>query len=186
MDSNLFIQIAYLVASVLFIIDIKMLGKTATARKGNQLSAAAMLIAIVATLLDFRVLSFTEIFIAILIGSAIGAYFAQKVAMTKMPEMVALFNGVGGGASVFVAISEYYRVFDINHEVLDTTTGVTLVLSVIIGSVTFTGSYIAFAKLNGSIKGQAITFKGQHALNAVLFALLLIASAMMVNDPQDR
>lgn len=186
MDSSLFIQIAYLIASVLFIIGIKMLGKTATARKGNLLSAGAMLIAIVATLLDFRVLSFTEIFIAILIGSAIGAYFAQKVAMTKMPEMVALFNGVGGGASVFVAISEYFRVFDINHEVLDTTTGVTLVLSVIIGSVTFTGSYIAFAKLNGSIKGQAITFKGQHALNAVLFILMLIASAMMVNDPQNE
>lgn len=185
MDSTIFIQIAYLIASVLFIVGIKMLGKTTTARRGNQLSAIAMLIAIAVTLLDSRVLSFTEIFVAILIGSAIGAYYAQKVAMTQMPEMVAIFNGVGGGASVFVAVSEYYRIFDITHETLDNTTGVTLLLSVIIGSVTFTGSYIAFAKLNGSIKGGSVTFKGQHALNAILFVLMIIASVLMINDPQN-
>lgn len=185
MGSPLIIQIAYLIASVLFILGIKMLGKTATARRGNQLSALAMLIAIAVTLLDVRVLSFTEIFIGILIGSGIGAYYAQKVAMTKVPEMVAIFNGVGGGASVFVAISEYYRIFNISHQVLDNVTGITLLISVIIGSVTFTGSYIAFAKLNGTIKGQAITFKGQHAVNAILFVCLLAASFLMLRDPQN-
>lgn len=186
MDSKILIQIAYLIASILFIVGIKMLGKTATARKGNQLSAIAMFIAIAVTLLDSQVLSYTEIFVAVLIGSGIGAYYARKVAMTQMPEMVAIFNGVGGGASTFVAISEYYRVFNIQHQVLDNITAVTLLLSVIIGSITFTGSYIAFAKLNGTVKGGSVTFKGQHLLNAVLFVLMIIFSALMVYDPQNE
>ena len=88
------IQIAYLVASVLFIMGIKFLGKTKDARRGNMLSAVGMLIAIVATLLTINVISLLEIFICILIGSAIGAYYATKVAMTKIPEMVALFKPV--------------------------------------------------------------------------------------------
>jgi NAD(P) transhydrogenase subunit beta len=109
MDQGILIQIAYLIASVLFIIGIKMLGKTATARQGNLYSAVAMFIAIAVTLLDQQVLSYTEIFVTILVGSAIGVYVARKVEMTQMPEMVAIFNGFGGGASVLVATSEYWR-----------------------------------------------------------------------------
>ena len=94
------IEIAYLIASVLFIIGIKYLGKTKDARKGNVISAVGMVIAIAATLFTLEVLTLLEIGIAILVGSAIGLYYAQKVAMTKIPEMVALFNGFGGLASL--------------------------------------------------------------------------------------
>ena len=104
---SILIKLAYLVASVLFIVGIKMLGKTATARKGNLWSAVAMFIAIVATLLDYQVLSYTEIFVTILLASVVGTYVAKKVEMTQMPEMVALFNGFGGISSVLVATSEY-------------------------------------------------------------------------------
>ena len=90
------IEIAYLVASVLFILGIKYLGKTKDARRGNVLSAVGMLLAIVATLLTINVVTFTEIIACIVLGSAIGLYYATKVPMTKIPEMVALFNGFGG------------------------------------------------------------------------------------------
>lgn len=186
MDKSIFIQLAYLISSALFIIGIKMMGKTASARRGNAISALAMLIAIAVTLLDQRILSFVEIFAAILVGGAIGAYFAQKVEMTQMPEMVAIFNGVGGAASTFVAMSEYTRIFHLPNQVLDITTGVTLLLSVIIGSVTFTGSYIAFSKLKGIMKGGSVQFKGQHLLNLILFLLLITASVLTIIDPQDE
>ena len=93
MERELIIQIAYLIASVMFIIGIKMLGKTSTARQGNSISAIAMLIAVLVTLLDSQILSYTEIFVTILIGSVIGTVIAQRVEMTSMPEMVAIFNG---------------------------------------------------------------------------------------------
>lgn len=186
MDRNIIIQLTYLLSSVLFIIGIKMLGKTSTARRGNFLSAIAMFIAIAVTLLDQRVLSFTEVFVGILIGSAIGAYFANKVAMTEMPEMVAIFNGVGGAASTVVAIAEYTRIYKIADQVMDVTTGITLLLSVIIGSVTFTGSYIAFAKLKGIMKGGSIKFIGQHRVNFLLFLLLIISAFLTAFDPQNE
>ncbi|MFN3404520.1 MAG: NAD(P)(+) transhydrogenase (Re/Si-specific) subunit beta [Cytophagaceae bacterium] len=186
MENNLIIPFAYLISSTLFVIGIKMLGKTATARQGNLYSAVAMLIAVAATMFDQRVLSYTEIFVAILIGSAIGAYTSQKVPMTSMPEMVALFNGLGGLASVLVASSEYWRIFNEAHVNVDVISGTAIGLSIIIGAVTFTGSYIAFAKLKGIMNGGAITFKGQHMLNAVLFAMVLIATIMMILDPTNN
>lgn len=183
MHSDLLIKVAYLVASVLFIIGIKMLGKTSTARRGNTLSAVAMLLAVVATLLDKQVLDYTEIFITIIVGSAIGTYVAQKVEMTSMPEMVALFNGFGGAASVLVATSEYWRQAHDAGATMETVAGITVVISVIIGSVTLTGSLVAFGKLKGIINGRSITFGGQHGLNAVLFLGALILSAMVVINP---
>lgn len=183
MDRDVLIRIAYLVASVLFIIGIKMLGKTSTARRGNFLSSVAMLIAVLATLLDRQVLDFPEIFITILIGSALGTYIAQKVEMTSMPEMVALFNGFGGAASVLVATSEYWRQAHATHLTMDPVIAVTVVLSVIIGSVTFTGSLIAFGKLKGIIDGRSVVFKGQHPLNAFLFLTTLVLSALIVVNP---
>ena len=109
---NTGIQLAYLVASVLFILGIKYLGKTKDARKGNFVSALGMLIAIVATLLTLNILTLLEIGVCVLIGSAIGLYYAYKVPMTKIPEMVALFNGFGGLASFAVALSEGRNVID--------------------------------------------------------------------------
>ncbi|WP_114779360.1 NAD(P)(+) transhydrogenase (Re/Si-specific) subunit beta [Botryobacter ruber] len=183
MEKDLLIRIAYLVASVLFIVGIKMLGKTSTARKGNTLSAVAMFIAIVVTLLDSQVLSLTEIFVTILVGSAIGTIAARRVEMTSMPEMVAIFNGFGGAASVLVAASEYWRMAHDAGMSMPVVVGVTIVISVIIGSVTLTGSLVAFGKLKGLINGRAIVFSGQHAINAILFLAVLALSVLVVIDP---
>ena len=107
---EIIIKLIYLVASVLFIVGIKMLGKTQTARRGNAYSAVGMTLAIVATLLQAEVLSYTEIAVTLLASTAVSLWIARRVQMTQMPEMVALFNGFGGAASMLVAISDYsYR-----------------------------------------------------------------------------
>ena len=102
------IQLLYLIASVLFIIGIKMMNKTKEARAGNLVSSVGMLIAIIATLLQINIVSFAEIIVCMALGSAIGLYYANKVKMTKIPEMVSLFNGFGGMASMAVAISDFW------------------------------------------------------------------------------
>ncbi|TXK48745.1 NAD(P)(+) transhydrogenase (Re/Si-specific) subunit beta [Pontibacter qinzhouensis] len=186
LEKDLLIRIAYLVASVLFIIGIKMLGKTSTARQGNSLSAVAMLIAILATLLDSQVLSLTEIFVTILIGSAIGAVIARRVEMTSMPEMVAIFNGFGGAASVLVAASAYWALAHTAGVSMDAVVSVTVVISIIIGAVTLTGSLVAFGKLKGIINGRSVTFGGQHALNAILFLSTIALSVMVVLEPNEE
>jgi NAD(P) transhydrogenase subunit beta len=180
---NTGIQLAYLVASVLFIIGIKYLGKTKDARKGNVISAVGMLIAIVATLLTLELFSLLEIGIAILIGSAIGLYYSQKVAMTKIPEMVALFNGFGGLASFAVALSDYYLKSETNLASLDAINLTSILLSLLIGGVTFTGSLVAYLKLDGKVSGQPITFGGQHLLNLLLLLAFVAASVLVFLDP---
>lgn len=183
MNNDLIIKFSYLIASVLFIIGIKMLGKTSTARRGNMLSAVAMLIAVLATLLEKQVLSFTEILITMLVSSAIGIIAARRVQMTEMPEMVGLLNGFGGASSVLVATSEYWRQAHNAALTMDAIVAVTVVLSVIIGAITFTGSMVAFGKLKGLINGRAITFKNQHLLNAVLLLIIIFMSVMVVLNP---
>lgn len=177
------IEIAYLIASVLFIIGIKYLGKTKDARKGNVISAVGMVIAIAATLFTLEVLTLLEIGIAILVGSAIGLYYAQKVAMTKIPEMVALFNGFGGLASFAVALSDYYFKRDIDLASLDAINLTSILVSILIGAVTFTGSMVAYLKLDGKVSGQPITFKGQHLLNLLLLIAFVAASVLVFLDP---
>lgn len=177
------IEISYLIASVLFIIGIKYLGKTKDARRGNILSAVGMLIAIVATLLTINVVTFLEIFICILIGSVVGLYYATKVPMTKIPEMVALFNGFGGLASFAVALSDYFLKSENAVDSLDAVNLTSIILSVLIGGVTFTGSMIAYLKLDGKVSGQPITFNGQHLLNLVLLIAFVVASVLVFIDP---
>ena len=178
------IKLAYLVSSIMFIIGIKMMGKTPTARQGNLYSAVAMLIAIVATLLQAKLFSLPEIFACILVGTLIGVYYAKKVAMTKIPEMVAIFNGVGGLSSVLVSAADYWmNMHERTPVVVDMITLVSAILGIIIGAVTFTGSYIAFAKLNGTISGGSISFKGQHLLNLVVAVVMIGASVMLCIDP---
>ncbi len=142
MEAPLLIRISYLIAAVLFIVGIKLLGKPSTARTGNSLSAAAMLIAIAATLLDQQVLSYTEIAATILIASTLGVYAARKVAMTAMPEMIALLNGFGGLASALVSTSEYWRMTqEGNFEAIHSAIGISMALSIVIGAITFSGSF---------------------------------------------
>lgn len=185
MDRTILIQLSYLISSVLFIIGIKMLGKTSTARQGNFYSALAMLIAVAVTLLDQHVLSYVEIFVTILLASALGLYVARKVEMTQMPEMVALFNGFGGAASVLVATSEYWRMVHDASVIMPLIIGTGVVLSVFIGAITLTGSLVAYGKLSGKINGGALTFSGQHPLNAVIFLAILIAGMLVIYDPNN-
>ena len=176
------IQLTYLVAASLFFLGLKQLGSPATARNGNLLASVGMLIAIVATLLNQQVLNYQMILIGIAIGSAIGAIAAQKVEMTAMPQMVGLFNGLGGAASALVAVGEFWRYFSgFDRPPLDTT--ITVVLGVLIGGVTFTGSLIAFAKLQGIMSGSPIVFPLQQAFNALLLGGFLAASFYLCLNP---
>lgn len=179
----LLIRTAYLIAAVLFIVGIKMLGKTPTARRGNALSATAMLIAILATLLDAQILSFTEIFVTILIASAVGVYAARKVEMTSMPEMIALLNGFGGLASALVSTSEYWRMQQETSIGINTVIGISITLSILIGAITFSGSMVAFGKLKGIITGKAIVFAGQHYINLLLLIAALVFSILLLINP---
>lgn len=178
--TDILIKIAYLVASVLFIIGIKRMNKPATARRGNQISAIGMLIAILVTMMQLNIMTLPEVLVSIVIGSAIGYYIANKVQMTQMPEMVALFNGFGGLASLGVGVSDYWFKSVENGRMIDNITLVSILLSILIGGVTFTGSYIAFAKLNGRISGNAIVFKGQHAINLILLLASFIAGGLVM------
>lgn len=179
------IQVLYLIASVLFIIGIKMMNKTKEARAGNLVSSVGMLIAIIATLLQINIVSITEILACMAIGSAIGLFYAYKVKMTKIPEMVSLFNGFGGLASVAVAVSDFWLKTNVNVVQMDIIITISIVLSVFIGAITFTGSMVAFLKLNGKITGNPITFKGQHLINLILLLVFLSASIFAVVNQLD-
>src|SRR5690606_35040605 len=185
MEIPLLIRIAYLIAAVLFIVGIKLLGKPSTARWCNTISAVAMLIAIAATLLDQHVLSYTEIAVTVLVASSIGVYAARKVAMTAMPEMIALLNGLGGLASALVSTSEYWRMTqEGDFEAIHSAIGIGMSLSIVIGAVTFSGSMIAFGKLKGIVSGKSVTFSGQHVLNVILLCVAIACSVLLVIQPQ--
>jgi H+-translocating NAD(P) transhydrogenase subunit beta len=178
------IQLSYLVASCLFIVGLKRLGSPATARAGNLMAAIGMLIAIVATLLDQHVLNYSMILVAIAIGSILGTIMAQKVEMTDMPQMVGLLNGLGGGASTLVAMAEFWRLLGSTETIaLDST--ITMILSVLIGGITLTGSLLAFAKLQELMSGSPITFPLQRAVSIGLSIAFLVGSAYLVASPKD-
>lgn len=182
--SNL-VQIAYLISSVLFIIGIKLLGKTKDARKGNVISAVGMLLAIAATLVTLNLATFPEMLAAMLLGGAIGLYYAKKVEMTQIPEMVALFNGFGGLASLGVALSDHFLKTQVQVVEIDMVNSVSIIASILIGGVTFTGSMVAWLKLNGKMSGQPITFKGQHALNLILLISFVVVTVFTHLNPVD-
>lgn len=178
------IQLLYLLATGVFIIGIRRLGSPSTARSGNQLAALGMLIGIVVTLFDQQILSFEYIIAGIVVGAGIGAYAAKKVEMTAMPEMVAIFNGFGGGASALVAWGEYVRIAD--PTTLPSQDVITIGLSILIGSVTFTGSFIAFGKLKGFISGNPLTFPGQNIFNALLTLSTIGFVGWLAYDPTSQ
>ncbi len=176
--------IVYLIASILFILGIKKLGSPKTARQGNFLSSVGMLLAVVITLLDQRVLTYEYILIGLVVGSAIGAFMALKVKMTGMPQMVGLLNGFGGGASVLVAYAEYYRIF--NHNLpFNISTSITIILSVLIGGVTFTGSAIAFGKLQGIVTGKVVKYPGQNLINILLLLAIIVGGVYVTMNPTE-
>ena len=171
------INLAYIVASVLFIYGLKMLGRAETARRGNLVSALGMLLAVVVTLLAGG-LDFTWIIVGLVVGSAIGATAARSVKMTAMPEMVALFNGSGGLASLLVGWAEYLR----NPDSV-TFTATATVLAVLIGGVAFTGSVVAFGKLAGWISGRPIRYRGQQFVNGLIVAASVVCGVLFILNP---
>ena len=197
MESNI-LTLCYLIASVTFIIGLKMLSNPASARKGNLLAAAGMTIAILGTIFLYqdnghRLFNYGWIFGGLIIGSVVGTLTAKKVKMTAMPEMVSLFNGMGGACAALISIVEFNHLIEATA-VQDYTrtstefifyefpTGKLLIilLGLIIGSVSFAGSMVAWGKLNGKVKD--ISFKGQNIFNlAVLFIIIVGAIVLMIS-----
>ena len=176
MGLELIIQLGYVVAAGLFIFGLKMLGSPDTARKGNAISAIGMLVAIVAALLDQGIVQYEYILGGMVVGGAVGAVAARTVAMTSMPEMVALFNGVGGAASGLVGVAAL-SIADGSF------TYITIILSILIGGVTFTGSLVAYGKLSETIGSGAVTFGGQKFVNGLIVIGILASAVMFVMDP---
>ncbi len=172
-------EFSYLLAAILFIVGLKALGSAKTARGGNRMAMVAMLIAIVITLVVAGIIGPTQIIVGLVVGSLIGAVAAKRVQMTSMPQMVALFNGFGGIASTLVAYSEYMRFT--GGETMDV--NVTVVLSIFIGTVTFTGSLIAFAKLQGIMRGAPIVLPLHQILNILLLLGVVVFGVMNVMNP---
>lgn len=189
MEINI-LTLCYLIASVTFILGLKMLSNPATARRGNLLAAAGMTIAILGTIFLYtdesghKLKNYGWIFAGILIGSVIGTFAARKVKMTTMPEMVSLFNGMGGACAALISAAEFHHIIRNHHGSGDTIFSelvpvgfyITIIAGAIIGTVSYTGSIIAWGKLNGRVKD--FSFKGQHIVNLVVLALVLAAAVI--------
>jgi NAD(P) transhydrogenase subunit beta len=189
------INLLYIAAAVMFIFGIKWLGNAATARRGNRISSLGMLLAVVATLL-YGGLEWPLVAAGILLGTAIGLVAALRVKMTGMPEMVALFNGFGGLASLLVGAAEYYKLSHLGGPAylreLVMQTGVSvpaafvaaaICLTILVGGITFTGSMIAWAKLAEKISGRPLVFPGQKTINLFLLAASLAAVVAVASVP---
>jgi NAD(P) transhydrogenase subunit beta len=167
-------NLLYLITIVTFILALRFLSNPATARRGNQIGAVGMLIAIVVTFAQDEIASYWEIGVGMFVGGAFGAVAARKVRMTAMPQMVALFNGVGGGAAALISLAEFHNRTP-DPGALKTDISIAIMLSAIIGSISFAGSMVAFAKLQELIRGRPIIYPGQQVVNALLFAGVLAA-----------
>jgi len=191
MSSANIIDFFYIVSAIFFIFGIKMLGSASTARKGNTVSSIGMLIAVVVTLINKNLFpSWHWIAGGVILGALIGGIAAKRVKMTGMPEMVALFNGFGGLASLLVGWAEYQKVYDANkglgdlvHANIDHFTAAVVFLAVIIGGVTFTGSMYAYGKLSGRISGKAMVFGGQKAVNGLIFLGMVVTGILYAAAP---
>lgn len=200
MEMNLLV-FCYLLSSVTFIVGLKMLSNPASARQGNLIAAGGMFLAILGTIFLYEkdgqgLGNFGWIFAALAIGTIAGTLMAKKVQMTAMPEMVSLFNGMGGACAALISVTEFRHMihgFDpetyaadgfVFFSTLDKTTLLIILLGLIIGAVSFAGSMIAWGKLNGKIKDFA--FKGQHIFNIVLLLVTLgLAGFIVVASPEE-
>ncbi len=180
------IEIAYLVAAFCFILGLKWLSSPRSARKGNLVAALGMTIAVIATLADNRVVDYLWIIIAALVGGSIGALVARRVQMTAMPQLVALLNGLGGGAAALIAVSEYHAYGAKGNASLGAVLAVGVMFSALVGSISFAGSLVAFGKLQEILPGRPITWPGQKIINALgaIAALgLAVYASFDVQDP---
>jgi NAD(P) transhydrogenase subunit beta len=178
-------DLLYLVTIVTFILALRFLSSPRRARLGNWLGAAGMALAIVVTLAQDSVEGYGLIAVAMVIGAVVGAVGARTVKMTAMPQMVALFNGVGGGAAALIALAELHNLLPEPGRVSEEET-VSIVLSALIGSVSFSGSLVAFAKLQELVSGRPIVYAGQQIVNAALVAGALALGLVLVLGPQEQ
>jgi H+-translocating NAD(P) transhydrogenase subunit beta len=176
-------NLLYLVTIVTFILALRFLSTPAHARRGNQLGALGMLVAIVVTWIKTGGTSWWALALGMLVGGGFGAVAARRVRMTAMPQMVALFNGVGGGAAALISLAELHRILpDPGRPKVDI--GIAIVLSALIGAISFSGSMIAFGKLQELISGRPITYAGQQFVNAALFLGCIAAGVALVAGVQ--
>ena len=184
------LTICYLVASVTFILGLKMLSNPASARRGNLVAAVGMTLAIFATIFLYRdetgsrLHNYAWIFTGLIIGTVVGTLMAKKVKMTAMPEMVSLFNGMGGACAALISAAEFYHIYRLNKDAESTPFAdllplgfyITIAAGAIIGTVSYTGSIIAWGKLNGRIKD--FSFKGQHILNIAILITIIVLTVV--------
>ena len=171
----------YILASILFIVGLKRLAHPSTARNGNRMAAVAMLMAVVVTLIDRDIVRIEWIIVGVVIGALIGAVFARRVQMTAMPQMVAIFNGLGGAASAVVASAELIE----HRDTLNQVSSVTIMAGTIIGAVTLTGSFIAFGKLQGFVATRPVLIPARNYVNAVLLVGAIVLGGFLVYEPDN-
>ena len=189
MSANL-TALAYLIASVLFIMALRGLSSPDSARSGNVYGMIGMAIAVVTTVINPNVVSYEWILGALVIGGGIGAFVARRIAMTDMPELVAAFHSLVGLAAVLVAAAAYYNpgaygIADADG-LLKLASRIEMGIGVVIGAITFSGSIIAFGKLKGLVTGNPITFPGQHALNAAMGAVIVVLVILFTIGPDPQ
>lgn len=177
LNFDLIINLAYIASAVLFVFGLKKLSSPATARQGNLMSSLGMLIAIVVTLMNEIKLPWENIIAGLIIGGLIGAVAARKVEMTGMPELVALFNGFGGASSLLVGLVAVFAAAN------STFTSITIILSILIGGVTLTGSLIAYGKLSERLPSKAIQFTGQQIFNGALVIAIMASAVLFIQNP---
>src|SRR5438270_1527534 len=172
------IALAYLLTIIAFILALRFLSSPTTAPLGNRIGALGMLIALAATFAQPGLHNYWSILIVMLVSAPIGAYAARAVKMTAMPQMVALFNGVGGGAAALVALADFHHVAPEPGRI-KADVGISIMLSALIGSVSFAGSLVAFGKLQELVSGRPIVYTGQKVVNGLLLGGL-VALALVV------
>jgi NAD(P) transhydrogenase subunit beta len=172
------IPLAYLFAAVCFILGLKRLASPATARSGNALAAAGMLVAILVTLADRQIVGYGLIAAGLVVGGVAGVVIARTIQMTAMPQMIALLNAFGGAASALVAGAEFLRLVETGSVPVDV--GISIQFTVLVGTMTFSGSMVAFGKLQELVTGRAVTYPGQKPLNGLLLAALLALAVFLV------
>jgi NAD(P) transhydrogenase subunit beta len=178
-------DLLYLVTIVTFIVALRFLSRPDKARLGNWIGAAGMLLAIAVTLAKSEVVSYLWIFVGMAIGGGFGAVAARRVKMTAMPQMVALFNGVGGGAAALISWAEFHnRAPEPGSLKLDIS--LAIMLSALIGSISFAGSLVAFAKLQELVRGRPITYPGQQLVNGLIFGIAVAAGITIAAGGEEQ
>lgn len=182
MTADHLIGLGYLVAAALFVLGLKGLGRPRTAVRGNQLGALGMFVAVVVTLIDRSIVSFWQLALGLAIGTAVGIALAVRVQMTSMPQLVALFNGFGGLASVLVATASFFEA--VGRGTDDLQLNVASAITAIIGAITFTGSLVAFSKLQGMWEG--ITLPAARWFNLLIGGGVVVLAVLVVGEPDQR